>query len=379
MERSKSQLLELTRCALWGNDPNLALFEEGVDWADVLRLAKEQTLLGLTYSAIERLPLSLRPTRTDNLKLHQRVLLNKQYNKHQVEVLAKLLELVKRAGVEKPVLLKGLGVASNYPDPTLRQCGDIDLYVGDKQYLKVWNFICAELGIEKEDSTTDHHFGFEFMKIHIEIHRYATSPSSVSFHSKEFTEWTQTQLEGEEIREVTIDGVTVCLPPYNFDLIYIFFHSWRHFLLGGVGLRQLCDWSCYINLFSDKFDRKELKRLIDLFKLHTPISLFATIAVKELGVSADKFSGFASTSERQYSKVLNIIWKGGNFGVYRPSRSAHSRTIFQRKYHSLRTKLHDMKFLMNISWVYALKFYVPPLATRLKVAIKQYKTLGNKL
>ncbi|MFR9603771.1 MAG: nucleotidyltransferase family protein [Rikenellaceae bacterium] len=377
--RSKQQLLELTRSALWGTEPNVTLFEEGVDWAEVLRLAKEQTLQGVISAAIERLPLELCPPRSERLRLHQITTLNRTYRGHQVEVLAKLIELVGSVGVERPVLLKGLGVGMNYPDPSLRMCGDIDLYVGEKYYFKLWEYICKEFEVEKEEDGASHHFDFDFMDTHIEIHRYATEPSSVAFHSREFMEWSVEQLEGDELREVEIDGVKVYLPPYNFDFIFIFYHSWRHFLTGGIGLRQLCDWSCYASAFSNRLDRTELKRLIKLFKLHTPISLFATICVRELGVSAEKFEDLASTTERRHSRVLDKIWSGGNFGFYSKIRGQKSQTVIGRKWRSFRAQLHDMSFMVGIDWVYAIKFYTPFFASRIANAIRGYKKLGNKL
>ncbi len=377
--RSKEQFLELIRSALWCAEPDVALFEEGVDWAEILRLAKEQTLQGLISAAIERLPLTLRPSRTQGLRLHQTVALNRQRRGHQVAVLEKLLEIVKRAGVERPVLLKGLGVGMNYPDPTLRMCGDIDLYVGEKHYQRVWDFICSELGIEKEKSHSDHHFDFELMGTPIEIHRYATSPMSIASHRGEFMAWSETQLEGTHVREVEIDGVKVCLPSYNFDFIYIFYHTWKHFLTCGVGLRQLCDWSCYVSAFADRIDREELKQLIDMFKLYTPISLFATICVRELGVSAEKFGDLVSTDERRYSRALEKIWSDGNFGYYSKIRGAKSRTIFQQKWRSFRAQLDGMAFMASIDCIYTIKFYSSFFSMRIAAVLRHYKSLGNKL
>ncbi len=370
MERSKSQLLELIRCALWGGDLDTALFEEGVNWTAVLQLAKQQTLLGLVAIAVEELPLSLRPTRSDGLRLHQMVSLNRQYRGHQVEVLSKLLDIVKRAGVERPVLLKGLGVGVNYPDPTSRQCGDIDLYVGERYYFGIWDLICSELNIEKDESHCDHHFDFDFMGSSIEIHRYATAPNSVAFRSREFMEWCVSQLEGDELREVVIDGVKLYLPPYNFDFIFIFYHTWRHFLTGGVGLRQLCDWSCYVTAFSDKVDQKEVKRLIDHFRLKKMISLFATIAVKALGVDRDKFFGYADIDNRLYESALDRIWSRGNFGYYNTDLQRRNKGFIARKVLGTVAMVRDMGYLMTIDWHYALRFYSLNFIRSVRMALK---------
>lgn len=70
MEREKNQLLELTRCSLWGRDIDTKLFEGGVRWATLLQLAQEQTLLGVISVSIEQLPPSLQPKKEQIYRLH---------------------------------------------------------------------------------------------------------------------------------------------------------------------------------------------------------------------------------------------------------------------------------------------------------------------
>lgn len=281
--------------------------------------------------------------------------LNRQLRSHQIEVLAKLLELVKRAGVERPVLLKGLGVGLNYPDPTLRQNGDIDLYVGEKYFEQVRAFISSELGLTASKPDADHHFSIKFMETNIEIHKYATYPDSIPYRSSEFIEWVKRELEGDKLREVSIEGVQVYLPPHNFDFIFIFFHTWRHFLMGGVGFRQFCDWICYINTFSDKFEQQELKEIVSKYRLGKVISLFATIAVKDLGLSVDKFPNFVATSEKSRKIALRKIWDGGNFGSNNVDGN-QDRAYLIRKTVSLYRIIHSAVFIMSIDAGYVFLF-----------------------
>ncbi len=374
MERSQEQLLELIRCALWRTEPSDKLFDESVDWEAVLRLAKEQTLLGVAYAAIERLspPLS-RPARGEMLRLHQRVTLNRQHWGYHVEVLGQLLALLKSRGVEQPVLLKGLGVGLNYPEPALRQCGDIDLYIGDNHYAQACDILCDELGIARYESYEGHHVNFTYKDVVIEIHRYAIPKESVAFGGREFSRWATSQLQGEALRSVSIEGVTLFLPSYDFDFIYIFYHMWRHFLIGGVGLRQMCDWGCYVSAHSDKINRKEIKRLLAIFRLEKSISICATIAVKSLGVSPEKFVGLADTSVCGYDRLLEKIWSGGNFGFYRKGRYVPIHNVLRRKLHNLRFYLVDMLFVFRIDWIYGMRFYALLFEYRIKVSIKEMK------
>ncbi|MFI3262187.1 MAG: nucleotidyltransferase family protein [Rikenellaceae bacterium] len=381
MKQSKEQLLELIRCGLWDTVPNIALFEQGVNWKEIFRLAQEQTVSGVISVAIEKLPLTVRPPRVEALRLHQAISLNRQYRAYQTVVLGKVLEILREAGVERPVLLKGLGVGFNYPDPTLRQCGDLDIYVGKELYSKVWSYLSERYeGVEKEeDNMSDQHFHFEFMDTQIEIHKYATAPNSVVYHSNEFMQWVVAQLEGDNLREVTMEGVKVYLPPCDFDFIFIFYHSWRHFLNGGIGLRQLCDWCCHINTFYDKLDTAELAQFVKRFKLQTPISIFATIAVKSLGLPEDKFSGIVSTSHKKYISVLDKIWEGGNFGFYHERRKKRSKTVFERKCRSFKAQIQYMIFLIGIDAAYSIRYYIPAFGRSFRIAFKKRKELNDKI
>ncbi len=245
------QLLELIRCELQSTSPNHSLFAGDVDWSEILNLAAKQSVVGIISTSLEKLPTELCANRIQLMKLHKHVTLNRITRAKHIKALDNITKLLQKEGVERPVLLKGLGVSNNYPDPTLRQHGDIDIYIGSKKYDHIRQVIHEKQNLI-EHGCTDTHCAFIFEDVHIEIHRYTTSTRSIAIHAKEFTRWTEEMLKGDKLREEQIDGVTVYLPPYNYDAVYIFYHAWKHFMVGGIGLRQLCDWCCYIDTHQTK-------------------------------------------------------------------------------------------------------------------------------
>lgn len=388
---SKEQLLELTRCGLWDREPNLELFrnsingsvdgESNINWQLIIKLAKEQTLLGIVYSAICKLPKELQPKRDILMRLHTMLTLNRQYYALHSEVLGKLLKLLKDGGIERPVLLKGLGVATNYLDPTIRQCGDIDLYVGESLYKKACDIIINSGDAVYDDYSegSDHHFHLKYCNVDVEIHKNATYATSIAYHSREFMQWNREQLEGGELRVVTIGREEVHLAPYTFEVVYLFYHAWRHFLSGGIGLRQFCDWSRYINAFYDKIDSEALAKLLKYYGIERPFALFSAIAVEELGLPKERFPNYNLAKAKGYKKVLDRIWYGGNFGFYRESRSVRKITIFGRKMQTLRCILSDMFFVFKIDPLYTLNFYVPSIAHRVVVNLPVLFTPTKKI
>lgn len=107
--RSTQQFLALLRSGLWGVSIDVSLFEENVDWSQIMRLAKEQTVLAVTFDGIEMLPKSCRPSR--NLLMSWFGLVS-QIEKCNEVLNQRIVEVVGRynAAGMFPVLLKGQGI-----------------------------------------------------------------------------------------------------------------------------------------------------------------------------------------------------------------------------------------------------------------------------
>jgi hypothetical protein len=129
MKQYEEVFFSVVRAALWKT--HVEVPEGFADWSKVLKLAKAQTLTGLVADVLlgnaeiraqlpEQAVAKLQGAVRNNMLMHNML------NNTLILVVSKLRE----NGVES-VLLKGQGIARNYPVPELRQCGDIDLYVSD--------------------------------------------------------------------------------------------------------------------------------------------------------------------------------------------------------------------------------------------------------
>ena len=76
------------------------------------------------------LPSELRPSRGIFLQWSNIVARIEESNEHLNEELKNVFTLYQANGLT-PILLKGQGVALNYRQPKRRQCGDIDVYLGE--------------------------------------------------------------------------------------------------------------------------------------------------------------------------------------------------------------------------------------------------------
>ena len=318
----------LLKSGMYGTPIPENLLPDSIDWKFILELATKQTVTGLIIDGISRLPERLRPDAPLSEKIDKFALMLIRSNIRIDQAAIKLVTFLNSHGISG-VLLKGQGVArSYYPVPQLRQCGDIDFYVGKKQYRRAIEVCREHLLHDNEAGSANHkHFHFDINGVNIEIHRLA-SKVNTPVRSGRYQQWVEEKLEHSSDRRITHFGDTeITLPSYDFDAIFIFHHAWNHFMTGGIGLRQLCDWSLIFHTHYDDIDVARLETNIRRFGLTAGWKLFACIAVNHLGVSPDRMPLYDPAYSDRSEKVFDDILTNGNFGFY---SKAYARTPYYK-------------------------------------------------
>lgn len=312
MNDSRNLLLALIRSALWSYPVDG--LDSIPDWTQVLRLAQKQTVSGLVAHAIKHVPEPYRPDAANHRNLQITAMRICQSHALLNRKLAETKRFLDSKGIHS-VLFKGQGVALNYPDSTIRQCGDIDLYVGERNFQRTLSLF--KPGTSEDKFRFIKHFDFDDQGVHIEIHRIAEK-LPVRRVNRLFQEWTVKNLEESELRQEMIGGESINLPPVNFDVIYIMNHIWHHFIMGGVGLRQICDWTMYLHRFHGMVDEEQLAGDLDRFNLYIPWQILGCIAVECLGLPSEECPLYDGKFRKKSDMILEMIWSEGNFGKYAP-------------------------------------------------------------
>jgi len=336
MDTTEQQLLALLRSALWSRPVDVSLFEGGTSWRALFRLAEKQTVTGLVYDAVLTLPPALQPDGDLLRTAHLHTIRTAQSHQLLNTTLTQLVQRLQAEGF-RPVLLKGQGVALNYPHPLRRSCGDIDLYVGEPDYPRVCRLLHQWNMLGEDAIESIQHLHFNYHGVSLEIHRIA----GVLFNSRRnrlFRQWSDDLLQGDTCRTVCIDQAEILLPPVRFDAFFIFYHTYKHFLTGGVGLRQLCDWALYLHAFSRQIDRPALLQDLNRFHLLRPWQIMGQIAVRHLGLPQEEFPFFLSDgkTQRRAEAMMEPVLQNGNFGFHAPQRTARPDGYLAGKMHSFR-------------------------------------------
>lgn len=306
----------LLRSGLYGTPIPEPHLPEEIDWRMIIGLAEKHCVLGTIIESIPMLPERLRPSDSTIAKMNKYAIGLIQTNMILDRTVAHLVKALREHDING-VLLKGQGIARVYRKAELRQSGDIDFYVGKRAY-KYARKICKQYLIKDMSTYMENpqHFVFMLDGVRIEIHRIASRIYSPRY-SRKFQKWIVEQLEHSSVcRTVTLDDTPVAIPPLDFDTIFIFHHAWRHYIMGGVGLRQLCDWAMIFHNYADEMDRPRLIENIQRFGMTTGWKIFACIAVKYLGVPEEKMPLYDPSLSKKSDKLFEEIISGGNFGYY---------------------------------------------------------------
>lgn len=333
MKNARSTLLNLVRIALWG--PDTEKLHSIPDWDKVLSLANRQTVLGLVADAVSCLPKEYQPESQLCMRLRKYALRIIQSHTLLNRKVADLKVRLDGYGVHS-VLFKGQGLALNYPNPTSRQCGDIDMWVGERNFAKAHQFLKPGSDEDLSKFRRRKHFNLEEDGVEVEIHRIAEILPGYR-KDRLFREWTTGYLEGPHICRADIGGVQVNLPPVQFNALYIMNHIWHHFMSGGIGLRQICDWTMFLHRYCNDIDCEVLRKDLERFGLMRGWQILGGLVVNYLGLPADECPLYTGEYDKKSDRMLEVIWSEGNFGHHpdegkKPRPEGH----FAGKFHSFR-------------------------------------------
>ena len=133
MEQLEDKFFELLRVGLGTGGAATAVFRASPEeWDSLYRMAGEQSVLGIAYAGIERLPKDAQPPMELAFQWASEAETVRGHNRMVNAEASRLTQFFAAAG-RKTAVLKGPANAMLYPDPLSRQCGDIDRPLGRRR------------------------------------------------------------------------------------------------------------------------------------------------------------------------------------------------------------------------------------------------------
>lgn len=315
MERHEEVFFSLLRNAFWGTPVEIP--EGFADWGKVARTAKIQSALGVAGDIMLSDPgIASAISQELRTRIKTFIMANIMTHGKLNGVLVNVVSQLSAAGI-RPVLLKGQGLAQYYPKPELRQCGDIDLYVGLERYADSYDVV-KPLATQIDDRKAlevGKHYDFFVGKVSVEVHRYSERYPTARL-DRIYQEISRKGLS-EALVPMVFSGQEVNTPSDEYNAFYVFSHIFHHFLTSGLGARQLCDWMLFLRARSSNIDMESLKRILLSVDMMKPWQAFGCVLVKFFGMPADAFPFYDSSQQHKAEKILRRLLDEGNFGQER--------------------------------------------------------------
>ena len=312
-------------------------------WEAVLLLARQQTVVGLVCRGLDVLPEEWLPSMRVMAVFMACADRVEKANAKMNKTIVKLWRHFQEKGITA-VLQKGQGLAQMYPDPALRECGDIDIYFPDNEENPLEGI--ADANCEKRP---DGSVFYTVDGIVVEQHNNLldiASPLRQRFIKKLIADkgFETVRVGGEE-------GFDVLVPAPEVNLLLISSHILKHVLGVGIGLRQICDYAIARRYYADRVDPSEMQsiyRKAGIAKWSDCLDRFLDSARNDSedchldsarNDSEDCHLDRAKRVERSKNSniLLDIILKGGNFGSFTEGRKNAAKSRVSRKLHTLRS------------------------------------------
>lgn len=275
----------------------------------------EQSLLGVGFDGIERLSGESRMPKPFTLQWYALAQQIENRNRLLNQRCIELQEMFAEEGFAT-ILLKGQGNALMYPNPLLRQPGDIDIWVLSKDRNKkfdvnrILEFLNSKIDIKKQ-IIGYHHVEFPiFDDVEVEVH-WRPSWRSSPLYNYRLQKWFRNHSGYTESKELSDRKGKIIVPSWEFNVVYQLQHMFLHIFQEGLGLRQVMDYYYLL-----KSDVRSLKS--DLFSTLKYLGLRkfagAVMYVMREVFLLDEQSMIAPVDEKRGKFLLNEIMQSGNFG-----------------------------------------------------------------
>ena len=267
-------------------------------WTQMFKMAARQGLLAIAWDALEKLQaehggLCRGMSRETKIRWALSIKNIEKVHLRQREALKELAGIFAESGM-RVMVLKGLGLAEMYPRPEHRECGDLDIYLfGD---FEKGNEVMRKMGIAVEYDGTKHS-KFYYKGIPVENHKNFLNVTTTRV-DKDLERELMRILQEQKCGTLDLGGITVDVPPPDFQMIFLTRHAITHFLASGLVLRHLYDFGIFYSAHAQEVDLDRIEKIFKRESQHKLYRAFLDVLHIYLGMPARKIKTGSSKDDK---------------------------------------------------------------------------------
>ena len=316
MRREDEIFLAILKSVLWGGSAELP---QDIDWKSVLNLAARQKCLHAFSVWLK----AHRIATPFDKQLHPTMFMVLQRQVRLNYLATEVIELLAKHDIHA-TLIKGYSLSGLYPDPDMREFGDVDIYVGEANYHRAAELVTAAYPDAHWHS--DIRGGIHFILVLdesqdrvVELHRVTMEVADTKANAL-YQAFTHKHLD-QTTATLDIYGKAIPVPSAAYNALYVFMHAWHHFESTGVGLRQLGDWAlCLRHAHAQSSPEEwqalvsEINHLLTALRMRKVWQTFGHILVRELGLPSEAFPLYTTQYQRLAKRLMRQLLRDGHGG-----------------------------------------------------------------
>lgn len=231
----------------------------------------------------------------------------------------RLTALLSKEGITA-VTLKGYAVARLYPVPEFRKTTDIDFFFFSENDARKAEKILCENGFRpsKEWHANHHSVLISDKNETVELH----TDWADDFKDKRLNRSLK-MMQKESINHfapIDCDGAKLYAYDTAYQAIFLIIHMLGHFVMGGFGLRNLCDWVVLWESCEDENSKKAFIKIAQDSGTEKFAKAVTSVCTEYLGLSAEKAPFDKLIAKELTDEFLRDILDAGEFGYSESAR-----------------------------------------------------------
>lgn len=276
-------LLNLIKVHLWNESAELALIQQmnPENWVELYQASCTQGLQGVLYQEIQKIGNDVKLPDDLQQKWAEGAKQVEHENQRKKVVLSELCHLLKKDGFN-PVLLKGLTLASHYPDGDLLESVVFDLWFpGQEKEADSW---FEKLGVNIIAQTPQLTV-YDFKGVLVENRHTLLDPTIDKKKNEIIEQRLKEEWEKEEpLRLELPNGESVLYPSATFQVLFNACHITTHMHHENITLSLLIDWALVLKTYEGQYSQNHLIVLFKESGLLARLGIITDIAKRYLGL-----------------------------------------------------------------------------------------------
>jgi hypothetical protein len=345
LSTNERAFLKLLSSALFNNSEILEDFEENAEWEEIFTESVAQAMTALVFEGVSMLPKEKQPSAEFMEMWEEESMVSVMKNSYIMYAHKQLIDILNNNDIDC-CIIKGAAVAVNYPKPSSRAMGDIDVFVGSENFEKA-RVLLESKGYEAKENYIIHPHDYKLEKDNVLVELHNELPGVPEGKKGEGLHNIGLNMLKNTAND-KLEGVEFYKPKTTENGLIQLLHIINH-IASGIGIRQICDWAVYVNNeLTEEVWNNELLPLVKENKIFYFTKILTKMCCTYLGLPTEKCRWCTDADDSVCAELLRYILDNGNFGKKEEFGTGNAGVLIGKTPEQGKNVLFSFKTLVNL-------------------------------